>query len=249
MTSRPMISVCMATYNGASHVVEQLGSILSQLGPADVVVVVDDASRDGTPEAVSAIDDPRIRIVQQSRNRGDVATFAAAMVESRGDVLLLSDQDDVWPDGRLDALLAGLGDHDIAASNVVLLGSQEPLSSPVRRRPWLLSGRTSSHRCRNLARMMAGLMPYYGCTMALRRTALDLVLPFPEWLSESHDLWIATVGNVSGSLVHVEEPTVLRRVHATNASSSRPRGVRQALASRWLQVRMVWEAWRRARRV
>lgn len=248
MTSRPMISVCMATYNGASHVVEQLESILSQLGPRDEVVVVDDASGDGTPETVSSIGDRRIRVVRQSRNRGYVATFAAAMAEARGEVVLLSDQDDVWPDGRVDALVAGLGDHEIAASNLVLLGSQEPLSSPVRRRPWLLSRRTSSHRRRNLARMMAGLMPYYGCTMAVRRTALEVLLPFPEWLSESHDLWIATVGNVTGSLVHVEDTTVLRRVHASNASSARPRGVRQAVASRWLQVRMVREARRRARR-
>ena len=39
----PRISVCMATYNGAPYVCEQMNSILEQLGPSDEVVVVDDA--------------------------------------------------------------------------------------------------------------------------------------------------------------------------------------------------------------
>ena len=72
-------------------------------------------------------------------------------------------------------------------------------------------------------------------------------MPFPAYLRESHDLWIALYGNLVGSIVHVDEPTLERRVHATNATPDRPRGVRPALASRWMLVRAVVELRRRLR--
>ncbi len=43
-----IISVCMATYNGAAYVEQQLRSILCQLGAADEVILVDDCSSDST---------------------------------------------------------------------------------------------------------------------------------------------------------------------------------------------------------
>ena len=42
------ISVCMATYNGAKYIKEQLESILCQLSEDDEVIVSDDGSTDGT---------------------------------------------------------------------------------------------------------------------------------------------------------------------------------------------------------
>ena len=50
-----MISVCMATYNGAVYIKEQLESILSQIGPEDEVVISDDGSTDATMEVVAAL--------------------------------------------------------------------------------------------------------------------------------------------------------------------------------------------------
>ena len=245
--NRPTISVAIATYNGAAHVREQLTSILAQLGPRDEVVVVDDASTDDTVAVVQGLGDPRVRVTARDHNLGYVRTFAEAMALTAGDVVMLSDQDDVWVEGRVERLLAGLEHTEVVASDVVLLGDDAPLLSPFRRRPWRLAPSASGHARRNGLRMLAGLMPYYGCAMAVRRSALDLVLPLPPWLHESHDLWIATVGNVAGQMTHVGGPTVRRRIHEANASSSRPRGVRAALGSRWLQVKMWREARRRAR--
>ena len=48
MAAGVRISVCLATYNGEEFIVEQLASILEQLGPDDEVVVSDDSSSDGT---------------------------------------------------------------------------------------------------------------------------------------------------------------------------------------------------------
>ncbi len=233
----------MATYNGAAYLREQIDSILPQLRDDDELVIVDDASADGSREIIASYDDPRIRCVEQDVNRGYVRTFEHALEAARGDIVLLSDQDDVWLPGRLELLAQAAGMRGVAASNLLLLHSGEPLRSPLTGRPWLLHAKHSTRGVRNELAMLAGDIPYFGCTMAIRRDRLDLVLPFPAGLSESHDLWIATVANAARWMTHVEQPTLLRRVHDDNASTSRPRGILPALRSRLLLMRL----WRIAR--
>lgn len=237
-------SVCMATYNGEKYLDAQLESILQQLGEDDELIVVDDASTDGTLDVLGALDDPRVSVLRNEVNLGYVRTFERAMSLATRDVLLLSDQDDVWVEGRRDALVAAAKTADVVASNLVLLGSEEPLTSPLNGRPWLLSPADDGRRACNELRILSGDAPYFGCAMAIRRDALGLVVPFPSYLDESHDLWIATVANSAGTLRHLAQPTVHRRVHEDNASSSRPRSIGKALRSRFLLLRL----WREARR-
>lgn len=239
------VTVCMATYNGERYLAAQLESILRQLREDDEIVIVDDASSDDSMRILDALDDPRVSVFRNDENQGYVRTFERAMSLATRDVLLLSDQDDLWVEGRRDALVDAAGNGDVIASNLVLLGSEEPLTSPLNGRPWLLSASDDGRPLRNELRILAGDAPYFGCAMAVRRDALGLVLPFPSYLYESHDLWIATVANVAGTLRHLEKATVRRRVHDDNASSARPRGVGRALRSRLLLLRLWHEARRR----
>lgn len=242
------VSVCMATYNGEAYLAAQLDSILAELEPQDDLVIVDDASSDGTVALLETITDPRVTVHARAENRGYVRTFEEALSRATGDVLMLSDQDDVWIEGRRALLLAGTTGRAVAASNLVILGTDAPLRSPLSGREWLLRATDAPRRWRNQWRILIGDAPYFGCTMALRRDFLDRALPFPSYLTESHDLWIATVANAAGELAHVQQPTLRRRLHDDNASSERPRGIRKALASRVLLLRLWREARRRVRR-
>ncbi|MCR2801711.1 glycosyltransferase [Microbacterium sp. zg-Y818] len=235
------VSVCMATYNGSAYVREQLESILWELEPQDEVIIVDDASRDDTAAIIRAIDDDRIRLQVRESNVGYVRAFEQAMAGARGDVIMLSDQDDVWIPGRRAAFVEALRGAGVAASNLVLLGSDAPLPSPIRRVPWRLSSRRSRQRVRNELRILAGIAPYFGCAMAVRRDMLPRVLPFPSFLVESHDLWLATFANAHGLLVHIDQPTIRRRLHAENTSPSRPRGIAAVLRARLMLAR-AWMA-------
>lgn len=241
------VSVAMATYNGSAHLAEQLASILEQLGPHDELVVVDDASTDDTRALLATVDDPRLRVVESPVNRGYVRAFEAALRETRGDLVLLSDQDDVWLPGRVALFTEALAEHRVAASNLVLLGSGAPLRAPVGDRPWLLRSADSERHAANVGGILAGQRPYYGCAMGVRREALSVALPFPAYLDESHDLWLALYGNLAGSIVHLDEPTLQRRVHDSNATPDRPRGLRAVLASRLMLARAVLELRRRVR--
>jgi len=240
------VSVCMATYNGEAYLREQLNSILAELEPQDEVIIVDDASSDGTVVLLSTIDDLRVRVHARGTNLGYVRTFEEALQRATGDVLMLSDQDDVWVPGRRAVLVEAVADRSVAASNLVLLGEGSALRSPLNGNEWVLRAEDAPHRARNQWKILIGDAPYFGCAMAIRRDFLGVAMPFPEYLTESHDLWIATLANACGELVHIEQPTVQRRLHDANASSARPRGIRQALQSRVLLVRLWAEARKRA---
>ena len=56
-----MISVCMATYNGAKFIREQLKSILLQLSLEDEVIISDDSSTANTIEIIKSFHDHRIQ--------------------------------------------------------------------------------------------------------------------------------------------------------------------------------------------
>jgi glycosyltransferase involved in cell wall biosynthesis len=247
--AQPRVSVCVATYRGAPWVVEQLESVLAQLGADDEVVVVDDASPDDTVDRVRSIGDPRIRLIAREQNLGYVRTFEQALREARGDMLLLADQDDVWEDGRVAAMVTALHDGaDVVATNLATLDGPDSIRGPYGQADWHLRAASSGHRVRNVLGVLIGNMPYYGCAMGLRRSALATVLPFPPLLTESHDLWIALQGNVVGRMRHLELRSVRRRFHADNASPDKPRGLTMVLRSRWMLVRASAELLRRRRR-
>lgn len=241
------VSVCMATYDGARFLREQLDSILSELGPRDEVVVVDDASHDDTVSVLRDLGDSRIRVVESPLNRGYVRTFEAALTEARGEYLLLSDQDDIWVPGRVALMLAALEHSDVVATNLGTLAGSQQIRGPYGQSDWRLRSSQSGHRVRNIAGVLAGNRPYYGCAMGVHRETLERLMPFPTFLVESHDLWVALYGNLVGSIAHLDERTVQRRFHGENVTPDRPRGVVGVLRSRFMLVRATVELWRRVR--
>jgi glycosyltransferase involved in cell wall biosynthesis len=246
MRSKPTVSVCMAAWNGSAYIAHQIASILEQLGPEDELVIVDDASTDDTVEVVRSFHDDRIRLSLSTVNRGYVRTFEAAMTLARNEVILLSDQDDEWIPGRVEEMLAAASEAGVVASNLVLLGDDAPLPHPLTRRPWRLPARRRPSPLYASA-ILAGVAPYFGCAMAVRRDMLPAVLPFPRWLTESHDLWIASVGLAAHEMVHLDTPTIRRRLHDSNASPSRPRGIRAVMRARVMLVRAQFTARSRVR--
>lgn len=232
-------SICMASYNGSAYIREQLASILAQLGPTDEVVVVDDASTDGTREVLRAFGDNRIRVIEAASNQGYVRSFEQAVMASRGDRIFLADQDDVWVEGRLESMLTALEHHTVIASNFDVLGG-----GPRPAIPRLRSADSHRHAA-NLVGILVGYRAYYGCGMAFRREALDLFVPVPRYLGESHDLWLAICGNVLGSIGHLDESTLLRRIHGGNATPEGWRSLSVILSARVVLLRLLAEAFLR----
>lgn len=227
MPSRPSVSVCMAAYNGADHIEEQLDSILAELVPGDEVVIVDDGSTDRTREILASLDDPRVRVVFNQQNLGYVRNFEKALTLSTGDVVMLSDQDDIWIPGRVETLLAGLEHADAAIGNCEHFGGRPGYFQRLRVNP-----RFSRRYFRNLLGIMIGYRLHWGSAMAVSRSLMEDALPFPAVMTESHDQWLAMVANVRRSIAYLDADTVRHRLHEENLTPKKPRSLRKILRSR-----------------
>ena len=235
-------SVCMATYRGAPFVGEQIESILGQLGDADELVVVDDASPDETVDVVSRYSaDPRVRLERNPENLGYVRTFEKALRLARGEYLFLADQDDVWLEGRLDAMLEALDRTAVVSTSVSVLGDPSPEPR------YRLRRRDSRRHLANVFAVLVGYRLYTGCAMAFRRDIFDSVVPIPKFVYESHDLWLALVANTHGENTHLEEPSVARRLHGANQTPLGWRGPWAIARARWMKLRCLAVALQRRR--
>lgn len=241
-SDEPRVSVCIAAYNGSGYIAEQIDSILAQLRAADEIVVVDDCSTDDTADVVAAIDDPRIRLVRAEVNRGYVRTFEHAIGLAMGDVIFLSDQDDVWLPGRREAMLRALESAELVVTNFSYFGGEVPRLQ--RRR--LAASRSTQH-LRNIFWIWVGVRLYYGCCMAFRAEMTERLLPFPPYLTEAHDQWIGFVGNADRSVRHLEADSVARRIHDSNATVKTSRRLLTILRARAMTARAALEALRRSR--
>lgn len=214
------ISICMATYNGERYLPAQISSILGQMRVDDELVIVDDASNDGTLAFLESIGDPRIRINRNAKNLGHVQSFAKAVGLASRPTILMSDQDDIWVEGRAEEMRRALArDAMLVSTNSGFIDADGRPIAPLQAG---LREADSDRHLTNIWRIFNGRAAYYGCAMGIREELRDIILPMPSYV-ESHDLWIAMAANVAGSNVHLDRITLLRRVHGANASIiSRP---------------------------
>lgn len=199
----------MATYNGARFLQDQIASILCQLDTADELIVSDDASTDETADLVASFADPRIRFFSHER-LGVARNFEFALQQSRGEIVFLSDQDDVWMPDKIQKMTAFMqaGDYDCVMCNCRLVDSRmQVIKSPHFDATWPMK-RSFWHNLYNNA--------WLGCCMAVSRRLLEAALPFPKGLA-AHDLWIALYAQWHGRCGYMEDEILVsyRRHEAT----------------------------------
>jgi hypothetical protein len=101
------LSVVIPAFNAATTIRSAAGSALRQTAPVLEVIVVDDGSSDATAEVVSAIDDPRVRLISQA-NGGPSAARNAGIATARGDWVAFLDSDDLWLPRYAETAMAAL---------------------------------------------------------------------------------------------------------------------------------------------
>ena len=199
-----MISVCVATYNGAAYIEAQLRSILPQLGAKDEVIVSDDGSTDETLALIRGLNDPRICLICHDRPIGSTANFYSALSQAKGDIIFLSDQDDVWMEDKVKRCVAWLKDCDLVVSDAKVVDADlAPLY------PSLFA---LVHSREGLWRNWA-FCTFYGSARAFRRTVWEQAQPVPKNRLIAHDWWIGMVAEMTGRVRFVNEPMYLYRRH------------------------------------
>lgn len=207
------VSVVLASYNGARYIHEQVESILSNISSDDELIVTDDGSTDSTVEYVEEYKrkHKNIKLIQGPR-RGVVANFENGIKHSAGDLIFLSDQDDVWLPGKVDRVKS-LFSKDLELTCVlhdvtVVDGNLNVINNSF----FELRGSRPGF-WNNILKNS-----YMGSAMAFKRSVLPYVLPIPSNVP-MHDQWIGLVNDCYGKVMFDHQQLGLYRRHDSNVSN------------------------------
>ncbi|MGV8876253.1 MAG: glycosyltransferase family 2 protein [Rhodoglobus sp.] len=216
------ISVALCTHNGAAFIEDQLLSILNQSVAPTQLVVSDDASSDGTVgrvrEVVGRYPEVRLTVFENDPALGVTKNFEQAIRACDGDLIALSDQDDVWLPGRLQRFAAEFA----ARPAVVLLHSDARLvdasGAPLGHTLASALGVTAAEVAAlnaddGFAVLLRRNLVTGACTV-FRRSLVEYAAPFPAgWV---HDEWLGVIAAAVSSTDFISEPTIDYRQHGAN---------------------------------
>ena len=218
----PAISVVLCTYNGEEFIEEQLRSILQQTLKPREIIVSDDGSTDSTLALVKGIaktSRKEIRWDIRTRNipLGAAENFGTALPLATGDVIALSDQDDVWVPDKLEVLSRQLFTNPsllLVHSDARLIDAKGAPGASL-----MSTLRLTPGERKNLARGFAikALLRrnlVTGATVVLRKKLLEDALPLPPgWV---HDEWLGLIAALRGGLAFNPRALVDYRQHGNN---------------------------------
>ncbi len=218
--NRMNVSVALCTYNNTEFLSEQLKSILNQTVNLSEIVICDDASTDGTWQLILAWQQKYPEIIKAIRNNSNLGytkNFEKAISLCTGDIIFLSDQDDVWYEYKVEKVL------DVFLSNpeCKMVVSDAAITDVKLNRcnTTLLSGRgILKYNTANSFHQKYDRSFFYGCTMAIRGSLREYILPIPK--SWGHDNWIGFIAGIISHIQIISEPLMLYRNHEGGAGDN-----------------------------
>jgi glycosyltransferase involved in cell wall biosynthesis len=225
----PSVSIALATYSGGRFIREQLESFSSQMRLPDEVIVSDDGSSDETLVIVADFAKGApfgVKILPPGDRLGFADNFFRAATACSGDLIMFSDQDDVWLPNKIERQVgAMLPDVWLSLHCSILVDEfLKPLGE-------FTQGikKTRVFQPLELDPFLTG----WGNTFMFRREILETIAPSfrprqPDAIDKplSHDQWVYTVAAAVGQVAHIHEPLILYRQHGNNAFGTAPRTLR-----------------------
>jgi glycosyltransferase involved in cell wall biosynthesis len=220
------ISIALCTFNGEKYLKEQLQSFAAQTRLPDELVVCDDRSQDMTVDIIrdfAATAPFPVRLYVNETNLRVIKNFEKAISLCEGDIIALSDQDDVWLDEKLKIFEevfeakphVGLVfcDADLVDENLCELGySNWELSNFDYSKLQLFSSKASFEKS---FMQILSKPTVWGCMMAFRAKYKTLVLPFPTDIPiVLHDWWMSWLIYATSYFEPVPERLVKYRQHS-----------------------------------
>jgi glycosyltransferase involved in cell wall biosynthesis len=209
-------SIAMTTYNGEQFILEQLNSFLEQSCLPDELIICDDCSTDNTISIIEkfCLSSPfRVKLVKNKINLGYVKNFEKALSLCSGELIFLSDQDDVWFPEKIQAIKIYF-----KQSNAALLAIHDAR---------IVDDRLNWMGVTSLGQIQSGFGSdehlITGALSVIHKDLLQFILPFPNRLSEltniGHDGWVHLLAKFMGTRHVIECSLQLIRRHSLNTSA------------------------------
>jgi glycosyltransferase involved in cell wall biosynthesis len=213
------ISVALCTYNGERFLQTQLSSILSQTRLPDELVLCDDGSQDRSVAIAESFAEHApfpVRIVRNKTNLGSNDNFRQAIELCSGDLIVLSDQDDVWAPNRVqrsESELLANPDCGLVFSDALVIDDEGRATGNTLWQNFRFTPELQNKMSRGDYTPLAQHRFITGATVTFRSQFRPFLFPIlGGWI---HDGWIAMlIASLSG-ICFISEPLVQYRQHTS----------------------------------
>lgn len=219
------VSVVVAVYNGSQYIIEQLDSLMRQSVKIDEVLIFDDKSTDGTYDLVldyikknNLIDLWKVK--RNSVNKGWRKNFIDGINQATGDIIFLSDQDDIWELNKIETMKNIMQENN----NINVLASNFDVFYDGVGNDAALTGHQLDKygkddlECVHMDRMwLEPLRP--GCCMCFRKKLIPVINKL--WFEEcAHDLLLWGIGIATQSAYIYNKVLLHQRRHVGTSTPS-----------------------------
>lgn len=216
MSNLPLISIVIATCNGARYFSEQLESVLSQTYKNLEVIISDDCSEDETLKIARKFTalDGRIRLFSNEKRLGIAINFLKALEHCRGDYICFCDQDDYWRDNKVACLLKLMKQDE---ETMLVYSDLEVCDDDLNQTHssfWKMSAIQPVQGELDARILLRNLAP--GCSMMFRRAVMENLLNYSTNSPLLHDHLAFVTSCRMGKVLFTKEKLVKYRQHSMN---------------------------------
>lgn len=213
------ISVALCTYNGERFLKAQLDSIFDQTLPVNEIIICDDGSTDQTEAILREYQKKHpetVKIYINGTNLKSVKNFEKAISYCTGEIIFLSDQDDIWEKEKTKRFIehfnASPSINAICSNGIIIDNDGNPVDQlTIWSVPELLQQAGITVNYFNVIAFIENIAT--GAGMAFRSSLRKDILPIPEKNGFHHDEWIALVSAYQNGFIVIEDPLFRYRVH------------------------------------
>lgn len=216
-----MTSVVIATYNGERYIIEQIESILAQTVPIDEIVICDDMSTDKTVELLQEYIaknacEKFIKLFVNKENMGYTRNFYNGISKSRGKVVFLADQDDIWEPNKVERMLATMHTYhaEVLCSNFSLIDACGKIYPGKVNIPDFVKNAPEGVSKIEFLPLLFGNVAQ-GCTYCFTEKVKNVYLS-ADYDEIIHDYQIMLIGSIMGGAYFLNEKLIRYRLHGKN---------------------------------
>lgn len=221
------VSVAMTTYNGGIFLKKQLDSILNQTFNVSEIIVCDDGSSDGTLQLLKEYAKlTNLKYFVNEKKLGFVKNFEKALSLCSGELIVLSDQDDIWYSDKVEFLVDSIGDNLLIHSDCDLINEDDEVFLKN------FKGEIKTHK--NAEDFLFNNV-VTGCTSMIHRDLLSKTIPFPEGISY-HDWYLAIHAAYLGKITYISKSLTGYRQHSNQDTGTGINETSSLLRNCWYRI-------------
>ncbi len=229
------VSVIVPNYNHAHYLPASLNAILAQSFRPIEVIVVDDASTDGSVEVVEALckQDPIVRLIRNPKNIGPIPSVNRALALSTGDYLCFQSADDLVLPGFIEKSISLLSKYPQASICVAKPGFFTDIDPEIQKPDNCLPlGNLSRYISPKEFVLLQRYSPFniWGHSSLFRRTAVAEVGQFDPAIAWHADWFLYNIMAIRHGICYVPEVLSALRIAEGSYSSKKSRSLEQQVA-------------------